>query len=362
MTSITLCMIVKNEEDVIERCLKSISDIVDEIIIVDTGSNDRTKAIASKFTDKIYDFKWIDDFSVARNYSFSKATKDYILWLDADDILLDEDKKKFITLKENLDLSTDVIMMKYNTGFDKDGIVTFSYYRERLLKRINQYMWKDPIHEYIEIWGKIINSDIAITHSKIHPAPAGRNLKLFEKLILQGIKLSPRNILYYAKELYYIARYDDAIKYYSEFLDSGKGWIEDNISACLDLSICYKNKNDSKNRLKTLIRSFEYDNPRAEICCELGYYYENLKEYEKSIFWFEIASKAKEREDWGFILNDCYGYIPNIEMCVCYDRLGQTEKAIEYNLKAAEYKPNSPAVLYNKKYFDKFLADTKLKK
>ena len=94
MKEISLCMIVRNEEEVIERCLKSICDLVDEIIIVDSGSTDKTKQIVSKYTDKIYDFEWVNDFAKARNYSFSKATKDYILWLDADDVILEEDRKK----------------------------------------------------------------------------------------------------------------------------------------------------------------------------------------------------------------------------------------------------------------------------
>ena len=98
MKTISLCMIVKNEEEVLDNCLSSISDVVDEIIIVDTGSNDNTKIIANKYTNNIYDFKWCDDFSKARNYSFSKATKDYILWLDADDYLTLENKEKLANL------------------------------------------------------------------------------------------------------------------------------------------------------------------------------------------------------------------------------------------------------------------------
>ena len=77
MATISLCMILKNEEKVLARCLDSISELVDEIIIVDTGSIDHTKEIASNYTSHIYSFPWCDDFSAARNYAFSKASMDY---------------------------------------------------------------------------------------------------------------------------------------------------------------------------------------------------------------------------------------------------------------------------------------------
>ena len=103
---ISLCLIVKNEEDVLQRCLESVENIVDEIIIVDTGSTDQTKEIAQKFHAKIYDFEWIDDFAAARNYSFAQATKDFIMWMDADDYFTLENQNKLLELKENT--STDV--------------------------------------------------------------------------------------------------------------------------------------------------------------------------------------------------------------------------------------------------------------
>ena len=79
LITISLCMIVKNEEKVLARCLESAKGFADEIIIVDTGSQDRTKEIARAYTEKIYDFSWKDDFSAARNESFSKASMDYCM-------------------------------------------------------------------------------------------------------------------------------------------------------------------------------------------------------------------------------------------------------------------------------------------
>lgn len=352
MITISLCMIVKNEEDVIGRCLESVKNIVDEIIVVDTGSTDRTKKIVNTFTDKVYNFKWIDDFSAARNYSYSMAKMDYILWLDADDIILEEDNRNLIKLKENLSKKVDIVMMKYNVGFDDTGNVTLSYFRERLSKRTNNNKWIEPIHEYLEIGGNIINSNICITHKKVHATIKGRNLSIYEKLISKGKELSIRGLNYYARELYYNGKYDMAIEYFNKFLNTEKGWIEDNISACFNLSKCYRYKNDTKSMLKSLLRSFEYDIPRAEVCCELGNYYFENKNYEKAIVWYKVVSQLeKPKDNWGFISHEYWGYIPNIQLCVCYDKLGNRDAAILYNNKAAEYKSNDYSVNYNKKYF-----------
>ena len=165
MITISLCMIVKNEEMVLSRSLESIKDIVDEIIIIDTGSTDKTKEIARQYTDKVYDFKWTQDFSQARNYSFSKATKDYQMWLDADDIITEENKEKILKLKESLNPNIDIVTFKYNTHFDKDNNPILTSTRGRLFKREKNYLWNDPIHEYIELRGNIYYAnDIFVSH------------------------------------------------------------------------------------------------------------------------------------------------------------------------------------------------------
>ena len=102
MATISLCMIVKNEEKVLGRCLDSAKDITDEIIIVDTGSTDGTKEIARRYGAKIFDQKWQDDFSLARNFSFSKANMDYIYAADADEVLDDFNHERFLRLKNAL--------------------------------------------------------------------------------------------------------------------------------------------------------------------------------------------------------------------------------------------------------------------
>ncbi|HRY91130.1 MAG TPA: glycosyltransferase, partial [Candidatus Gracilibacteria bacterium] len=81
MPKISAFIIARNEQDNIARALKSLLSFCDEIILVDTGSTDKTKEIALNYTDKIFDFKWVDDFSAARNFALSKCTGDWIIYL-----------------------------------------------------------------------------------------------------------------------------------------------------------------------------------------------------------------------------------------------------------------------------------------
>lgn len=105
------------------RCLDSIADLMDEIIIVDTGSTDNTKEIAAQYTSRIYDFKWTSDFSAARNFSFSKATMEYIYTADADEILDDANRERFLRLKDALLPEIEIVQMKYVTQGTFDTVL-----------------------------------------------------------------------------------------------------------------------------------------------------------------------------------------------------------------------------------------------
>jgi glycosyltransferase involved in cell wall biosynthesis len=341
-------MIVRDEEEVLERCLESIEDLVDEIIIVDTGSVDKTKEIAECHKAKVYDFKWVDDFAAARNFSFSKATMDYILWLDADDVLLEIDRERFQNVKNLLHKGIDVVMMKYNLGTDDKGNPKVSFFRERILKRENNYIWYNPVHEYIKISGNIVNCEVCITHKKEHSSGM-RNLKIFEKILERDNQLNNRNCFYYARELFFNGMYDKAIIYYEKFLETEDGTISNYIDTCIDLSKCYKLKKKDKVALRTLMRSFEFDLPRAEICCMIGYHFKELEQFDKAIYWFELINNLKKpNKNWGFIIPDCWDFVPNAELAIIYYKLGNVEKAYDYNERAIQAKPDNTTVLKNK--------------
>lgn len=103
---ISICIIVKNQSKNLKKCLEKLSNTGYEIVVVDTGSIDDSKDIALKFTDKVYDFIWCNDFSAARNFAISKATQDFVMMVDSDEFLINIDKKKLeellITNKGNV--------------------------------------------------------------------------------------------------------------------------------------------------------------------------------------------------------------------------------------------------------------------
>ena len=344
---------MKNEEMNLARCLDSVADLVEEIIIVDTGSKDRTVEIASHYTTKVYSHPWKDDFSDARNYSFFKATMDYCMWMDADDILEEREKDKFLKLKQSLTPDIDMVMMKYHTAFDEAGKPSFSYFRERWIRNCGLYRWIGAVHEVIPPKGRILYSDLGICHKKTGPGSPDRNLKIYQKLLAEGKRLEPRQQYYYGRELYYHEEYKEAVCVFEQFLLSEEGWIENKIEACAICARCYEKLGEEQAALLTLLRSMSFDMPRAELCCEIGKYFLEHESFYHAIYWYETALKIPKNEySGGFILPDCYDYIPLLQLCVCYDKLGDRQKAKEYNERAGVCKPYSKAYLYNKQYFE----------
>lgn len=352
MATVSLCMIVKNEEDNLPRCLDTVKDLVDEIVIVDTGSTDKTKEIAGRYTDKIYDFVWRDDFAAARNFAFDQGTMEYCMWLDADDVIEPDDREAFRILKDTLPGETDVVMMRYHTAFDENGRPAFTYYRERLIRRAGEYRWEGAIHEAIAPAGIVLYSQTAVTHRKTGPGDPNRNLRIFEGLLARGKELSPREQFYYARELTYHGRDKESAAAFEGFLEQG-GWVENEIEACRNLAACYKRLGETELVFRSLAFSFRYAPPRAEICCDLGKFFQEQNEVKTAVFWYELALKCKRNDASGaFVTPDCYQYIPYIELCVCWYQIGDIEKAIFFNEKAGEVKPQSKAYQFNKTFFD----------
>lgn len=346
--TITLCMIVKNEENTIQRCLDSVKSLIDEIIIVDTGSTDRTREITSSYTEKIYDFEWIDDFAAARNFSFSQATMDYIFWLDADDVLNPSERLKLVELKTTLDASMDAVTMVYCITHDEYGNTIHSVRRTRLVKRSRNYRWVGAVHEDLLVEGNVYNSDITVTHEP-EQHDIRRNLDIFEKRLAANDSFTAREIFLFANELYDNQMYDRAIQYYRKFLDLQTDWSELALLGYGKMAECYNQLGDPDKEIESVLKTFKYDLPRAEYCCKLGSHFAQLDKWKLALFWFNLATTLEKPEYLQILTDACWTWYPHQELGVCYARLGDYQRAYEHNEIALGYRPNDPQLLERKR-------------
>ena len=257
--AVSLCMIVKDEEDNIGKCLLNLKPLADEMIIVDTGSSDRTKALAEIFGAKLYDFEWNNDFSAARNYSLSKATGDWILVMDADEIISPNDfdaikkivkakkPKAFSFVTRNYTNMPNIIGTRPNDGTYKDlemGCGWTPSGKIRLFKNGLNIRFEYPVHEAVEpfLKHKGIKTDkcpVPIHHyGKLNRTKDLQKGEGYYHLGIKKLEESPRN----AKAIFELAVQAGGLKKWEEAIMLWKKYItlsSDNPTAFLNLGTAY---------------------------------------------------------------------------------------------------------------------------
>ncbi len=192
--TLSLCMIVKDEEKFLPTCLESVKDYVDEIIIVDTGSTDNTVEIARRYNAKIYHHPWEDSFSKARNYSLSYATSDWILILDADEELEREDACKLREAINDNDVNVITLPVFYKP---KGGINLSVSSSERIFRNYNNIHYEGIVHNALIYSGSSKNVNVSIYHYGYHQGneQMEKKFKRTSDLLKKQIKDDPENPL-----------------------------------------------------------------------------------------------------------------------------------------------------------------------
>jgi len=301
-------MIAKDEENVIEKALSSVKDLVDEIIIVDTGSIDKTKDIAKKFTKQVYDFRWDDDFSVARNFSLSKASGKWVLCLDADETISKKDHKRILSLIKtdkgdayyliqrtytNNPLTPYIKSTKDDDYEESKGVVG---YKEnpiiRLFKNDNKISFTNPIHESVKPSLKknnfvVLKSKIPIHHF-LQERKSEDKSKLYMKLGEDKLKSSPKDSKAYhehAKRLIKNHRYQEAIVALIKSLEINKK----NDYVYSDLIHCYGKLADLKSAKDLFDCSMKINPHNIFSLINMAIIYENNDQDNKAL---ELFNKA----------------------------------------------------------------------
>lgn len=360
MTTISLCMIVNNNSDTLENCLNSIKDLVDEIIIVDTGSTDFTKDIASDYTENVFNYNAVSNAD-AKNYAFSKATMDYIMWLNPNEILTDLNRKYFKDFKSKLKVNYDAIMMKNEISFDKNGHCNQWNYCERLVKRIKNFKWQGDFHEFLVIMGSITYSDVSI-----------QRIQAQKKIKVQTTKCSttnddtsssnnvkqPEDMLKFAKEHYDSDEIIEAINWLNKFITTDIDNIYEKVDASMLLAECHKINQDELSRLKVLINTLSMDVIHPNIFyCMANYFYDH-QTYLTAITWYKSVLDCKKIVDAKVIDVKEYQFKAYIGICESYKHLSNNEKALVYHKKSKKLRPKDIKVIENDKYFEKIKEQT----
>lgn len=373
--TLSLSMIVKDEEQVIERLLKNVAPFVDEIVIVDTGSTDNTVEICKRYGAKVYHFNWIDDFSAARNEALSHCTCDWILWLDADDVLPLQSIQhlqgtKLTLLGDHL----DVVYAPYHCQFDAYGNCTSSVLRERLIRRGANYQWVYRIHESILIPATARTTQnplLVIEHRKpknLMERSYQRNNRILEKALAE--KRTYHMVFQYALS-FIPSQYDKARALFTECLDL----IEE------DLDIVERGK-EAQNRLfydccyylmQCDMATKQYDavirrgfealtrecfRPQAYMMIGAAKYYQ-ARFYDAVPFFKAALACEAPKNIMGmeqFELWRAYDYLS-----LCYTGMGQQAKAIEMANQALQHQPADPQriILNLKAYAERLSAQSR---
>lgn len=270
---ISLVMIVKNEEQNLANCLNSVKYIVDEIIIVDTGSTDSTKEIALSFGANVFDFKWSNNFAAARNFGLKKSTGDWNLILDADESICDGSKEDILNFIKSNPNCIGKIKMKH--AYYEDNVLSYS---QEELPRLAQkgVLYHGKIHEQLDIKYPRKSVNIQVYHTGyLNTDKSDRNLNL----ILKELKNNPNDnyLLFQAARTYFVAKeYKKADFYFKKCYSS----INNNMGYKKSLVVSYlynlSNLPGIENGLKIIekqINNFQND---ADFHFACGVYYLNL--------------------------------------------------------------------------------------
>lgn len=358
--TLSIAMIVKNEEQVLGRILGQVQSFCDELIIVDTGSTDNTVELAKSFGAKLYHFEWIDDFSAARNYAFAQCTSDWIMWLDADDVITEAQQQNILTLKtEILNDTLDAIICSYQIAFDAYGECLISMPRERFLRRNCGGAWQFPIHEaYVlnEPYTMLERLDIAIKHDKPSvyvERSVDRNLIMLTSLVEQGNQ-SPRIWYYYAKELHHHGRLEEAVSAVTRHVELNH---DDRVSKYQAMHMamdCLMQLERYDETIEWGLRALGIDASRAEALVDLGVAYFRQGQYTQAIPMFRGATYCF-KPNCGTILEEYYSWKPYHYLSLCYEGVGDFSTAIEMGLKAYSTIPDKEVIRNNIQCFTKKL-------
>lgn len=341
MIPISVCMIAKNEEQNIDKCLAPLKDMGFELVIADTGSTDKTRLLASRYTDHVYDFKWNNDFSAARNFSISKAANDWILVVDFDEHLEKADLQNllFFTNSREREIGTITRHNPCNLLSGQSSLMTeqvarffnrkYHHYQGIIHEQVFPMDGSDPIYSPINI--SFYHHGYEEESSLMQKAD--RNLKL----LLSALDKNPNDpyLLFQTGKCYQILKdYHSACDYFDAGLsydvDPALTYVQDMVES---YGYCLLELKNYQAAL-SLSNVYELFSSQADFVFLMGLVYMNNALFEQAVAEFQKAASMKSGKTTGI-----NSYMPNYNIGVIYECTGRRKEAINYYSRCENYAP-----------------------
>lgn len=366
--TLSLCLIVKNEEKFIKACLDAVKDIVDEIVIVDTGSTDSTIDIIKSYKVKLYNYKWNNDFSSARNYAISKAASDWILFIDADEILDSNSKENLLNFINTTNLDgCHFLIYNYIVEYGNDYTLHYAF---RLFRNHKGYHYTGKIHEQItndtenNLISKFSNENIILHHYGYsfevlkEKDKRTRNIPILQEILIEN-PTDAFNLFNLGNEYMAENNITKALEYYNlsyKNMDIKQHYA---IHLLYRLSICYQSINDYNLALRYIDEALSYYSPNVDFEYLKGCVYLDYKKYTLAIDSFNKCLEIGDYKSSIKFINNCGSINPLLSLGDLYFNLSDYEKALLNYNKALSLDKNNLQILYkigsviNKKYENK---------
>lgn len=337
MIPVSVCIIAKNEEQNIEKCLTLLKKYPFEIIVVDTGSTDRTKEIALQYADKVADFEWINDFSAARNFSLTLASHDWILIIDCDEFIEQLDLDDLYTMERHPQTIGSIVRRNICVG----GSIGFDDAQRFFNKRFFHYTGR--IHEQVEplAYKNFTPTEYRLAITVEHTgyggtaddmdAKANRNIFLLEKQLQDDP--SDAYTLFQLGQSYYVMKdYETAYLYFDQALsfdiDPAAPYLI-LLVVSYGYTLLYSDRLEQALNYATIYDSFSYS---ADFVFLMGSIYMKANLPIKALGEFIKATTVKE-----FYTQGINSYLAFNKMGIIYENLKDINMAIMCYEKAAPH-------------------------
>jgi len=331
--TVSLCMIVRDEAETLQRAIESVRSVVDEVVIgIDDQSTDASEEIARQSTDKVHRFKWRDSFAAARNEMLAHSTGDWVLILDGHEVLRESCVPLFRKMLENLPEDTDAVGFRVQMDAGDNNVYGIQL---RLFRNHGRLRYTGDVHNVVECdKEKTIGfADIVIDHFR-----TARNRELREKQRNEMVPRKMREALAknprHTKALYYLGMhaqerrdYRQAIEYYRRYLKCSDH-PEERYKVIWQLGRALYQAGEKQAPKETFFAGIRERWDLPECYVALGDMALHEKKYDEAEHYFKLAVDRRLRLSGVFFSHDFYTSLPYHKLCEVYERSGRYYEAI----------------------------------